>query len=935
MKSENRTGFYHMNFFRIVSVVCLLAFFTTTTFSPSFASDNRDMISFNFVDVEIPTVIKFISEITGTNFLFDEKIKGKITIVAPTKLTIDESFSLFTSILSLKGYTIIPTGKKTYKIIPSSLAKQAGIISFDDKAPVNEGYITKLIPTEHIRAEETIKFLRPIVSRDGHISAFSPRNLLLIVDSAVNIEKVMSILKIIDLPSIQQEKAIINVYFLENADAENLAKVLRVILKDLQTSYKTATRGKKKTPVDPVPALSITPDKATNALVIVASPSEYKNITAVIKTLDKKRKQVFVEAMIIEASIDNLRELGTKWRAAIEDKHGNPVAIGGVGTISSGSMLSILSGLAGFSAGGMGNFIDVPVTSVNSSGTATTQNLTVPGFAALFGMNDFNSTINVLSTPQILTSDNEEAEIVVGENVPFISKRERDASSANTVLSSIERKDVGITLRITPQVTEGNYVKLNIYQEISAVKETPESVFTEVGPTTTKRSTKTTVIVQDNHTVVIGGLMEEREEKEVVKVPLLGDIPLLGWLFKFESTSKTKTNLLVFLSPHIIKEPIQLSKITEEKHTEFINREKFFKKGEILVKFKNNVSHDKILEILSEQDAEVIEHFDNADVYRIKIDSDKSVEEAVEIFSSSEDVIYSEPNYRFKLENESSGPEAFAKPRETAPVADTKENTGMAEKDFIKPIDTETPDSNTEKKKEPPAILLKASRDRPTKSAAGNNLYSGEELLLKFNDSVSKAEAHEIISQKNAAVIKHFKGINVYHIKLKSGETVESAIADFSSVPNVLYVEPNYKVGIQKRRAAPEKEKIRKPLTTFETDPLEKSAWQEDTGPGKVSTSDTSESLKSSDRNNMETPEQGKIVDNNFFIQVGAWKHLEVAQDTVDQLKTHYPETYIIEHNNYSKVRIPGIQNREQGQILLKELKEKYNLNPLLVLESN
>ncbi len=924
-----------MNFFRIISVVCLLTFFTTTTFSPSFASDNRDMISFNFVDVEIPTVIKFISEITGTNFLFDEKIKGKITIVAPTKLTIDESFSLFTSILSLKGYTIIPTGKKTYKIIPSSLAKQSGIISFDEKVPVNEGYITKLIPTEHIRAEETIKFLRPIVSRDGHISAFGPRNLLLIVDSAVNIEKVMSILKIIDLPAIQQEKARINVYFLENADAENLAKVLKVILKDLQTSYKSSARGKQKKPADPVPALSITPDKATNSLVIVASPSEYENILAVIKTLDRKRKQVFVEAMIIEASIDNLRALGTQWRAAVKDKHGDPVTIGGFGNISSGSMLSILSGLAGFSAGGMGNFIDVPVTSVNSSGSASTQTLTVPGFAALFAMNDFNNSVNVLSTPQILTSDNEEAEIVVGENVPFISGREQSASSANTVLSSIERKDVGITLRITPQVTEGNYVKLNIYQEISAVKETPESVFVEVGPTTTKRSTKTTVIVQDGHTVVIGGLMEEREEKEVSKVPLLGDIPLLGWLFKFENTSKKKTNLLVFLSPHIIKEPPQLSKITEEKHAEFVNREKFFKKGEILVKFKNDVSPDRALEILSEQDAEVIQHFDNADVYRIKIDSGDSVEEALEIFSSIEDVIYSEPNYRFTLEKNASGPEVYVNPQETAPVADTEENTGMAQKDFIEPLDTETPDNNTEEIKEPPALLLKASGDKPVKPTANNHLYSGEELLLKFNDTVSKAEAQEIISQKNAVVIKYFKGINVYHIKLKSDETVENAIADFSSVPNVLYVEPNYKVRIPKMPPAPEKEEINRPLTAFETDPAENSALQEDTGSDKVPTSHTSESVKSSDSNNMETPGPGKTDDINFFIQVGAWKHLDAAQDTMELLKSHYPETYIIEQNNFSKVRIPGIQNRAQGQLLLKEIKEKYNLNPLLVLESN
>ena len=640
--------------------------------------------------------------------------------------------------------------------------------------------------------------------------------------------------------------------------------------------------------------------------------------------------------MIVEAQIDNLRELGTQWRAAVKDSHGDPVIIGGFGNISTGSMVSILSGLAGFSAGGMGNFIDVPVTTVSSSGTASTQNLTVPGFAALFSMNDFNNAVNVLSTPQILTSDNEEAEIVVGENVPFISAREQSASSANTVLSSIERKDVGITLRITPQVTEGNYVKLNIYQEISAVKETPESVFVEVGPTTTKRSTKTTVIVQDGHTVVIGGLMEEREEKEVSKVPLLGDIAILGWLFNFQSTSKKKTILLVFVSPHIVKDSPQLSKIAEEKHAEFVNRAKFFKKGEIRVKFINNVSPDRVLEILSEQDAVVIEYFENADVYRIKIDSGQSVEEALEFFSSIDDVIYSEPNYRFRLEKEAYDPEADVNPQETAPVVGTEENPGIAQKEVIEPV-TETVADSTEEMQEPPAITLKVFEKKPAKTAASDNVYIGEELLLKFNDSVSKEEAHEIISQKNAAVIKYFKGINVYHIKLKSDQTVENAIANFSSIPNVLYVEPNYKVGIQKRRPAPQKEEIRKrkPLNAFETDPTDNSPEREDTGSDQVVTTRTSESVKSSDRNNIETPGPEKSEGNNFFIQVGSWKQMEIAQDTMEQLKIHYPETYIIEQNNFSKVRIHGIRNREQGQLLLKEIKEKYNLNPLLVLESN
>jgi general secretion pathway protein D len=620
-------------------------------------NDTRDGISdrsgsriaFNFVDVEIPAVIKFISEITGNNFIFDERIKGKITILAPTKLTIEESFNLFTSVLGLKGFTIIPSGIKTYKIIPSSLAKQSGMITPGEALPVNEGYITKLIPVDDIEAEEALQFLRPIISRDGHISAFGPRNMLLVVDSAVNIEKIRSILKLIDKPSVREEEAKINVYFLEHADAADITQVLQGIIKEMQTSYKAARRAKKDGTPQATPILSITPDIATNSIVIVAPPSDYRDILQVVRTLDKKRKQVFVEAMIIEARVDKLRDLGTKWRATITH-NGEPIAIGGVGRIDSGTLLDIITGLSGLSVGGLSNFIDIPVTSVGTDATATTQTLTAPGFAALFSLSDFKDAINVLSTPQILTSDNEEAEILVGENVPFISQRERDVVTTNTVLNSIVRTDVGIKLQITPQITEGDYVKLNIFQEISSViGGASDEVLTSIGPAITKRATKTSVVVKDGRTVVIGGLMQETEEENITKIPILGDIPVLEWLFKFQSTSKNKTNLMVFLSPHIVKESPDLAEITEKKHKEFVTREKLFNRGELLVKFKEDVSHNRALEIIAQKEAMVIKHFKSINVYHIRLKPDQDVESALEEFSSLPEVLYAEPNYKVKL----------------------------------------------------------------------------------------------------------------------------------------------------------------------------------------------------------------------------------------------------------------------------------------------
>ncbi|MBI5739346.1 MAG: hypothetical protein HZA16_01385 [Nitrospirae bacterium] len=641
---------------KTVRVFCLAVFFTfliaaCPAFSLAEEKKPAENIAFNFVDVEIPTVIKFISEISGVNFIFDERIKGKITIIAPAKLSIDQSFTLFTSVLGLKGYTIIPLGPRTYKIIPSAQAKEEGNISTDETIPVNEAYITKLIPTQHIKADDTIAFLRPVVSRDGHISAFGPGNLLLVVDSAINIEKIVAILKLIDQPSAQEEQIKINVYFLENADATDLAKVLEGMVKTMQTASKAARDRQKGAAPEPAPQFSIMPDKSTNSLIIIAPPSDYENIAGVIRMLDKRRKQVYVEAMIIEASIDKLKELGTKWRATAE--HNNePVFIGGFGNLSTTTMLSIINGLTGFSAGGMGNFLDIPVTSISSSGTVTTQTLTSPGFAALFSLNDFRDAVNVLSTPQILTSDNEEAEIIVGENVPFISKRERDVTTTNTVLSSIERRDVGITLRLTPQITEGDYVKLDIYQEISALKETTESILTTVGPTTTKRSTKTSVVVKDGRTVVIGGLMQERDEENVAKMPVLGDIPVLGWLFKFKNTSKNKTNLLVFLSPHVVKESEQLTKITADKHREFSMREQSYSPGELMVRFREEVSRDRAAEIIAQKEATVIKYFQELNIYHINLGPAHDVEAAIKEFTALPEVLYAEPNYKVRINSD-------------------------------------------------------------------------------------------------------------------------------------------------------------------------------------------------------------------------------------------------------------------------------------------
>jgi len=690
---------------------------------PSGVSEEREQkVVFNFVDVELPVITKFISEITKKNFIFDERVKGKVTIIAPSKIGINDAYNLFLSILELKGFTVVPSGVDAYKIIPSSEARQRGIEISKDREPIKENYIARLIPLKHISSDEAIKFIQPLVSRDGYSSAFGPGNLLLVIDSGINIEKILNVIEAIDQPSmiglpeivylkygsadsvariinegmskkrpapqvpVEESRAIadtrlnavilfgdkgvretmkslislldvpspeaqgrINVYFLENADATEMVKSLENIIKASQGQRQAvaAPGAPPVTPFEAAGAINITADRATNALIIVASPSDYQSILQVIKQLDRRRRQVYVEAMIVEASVDKLRELGSKWRIMARSQ-GEPIAIGGFGTLDPSSLQSVIYGLEGVTLGGMGNFLKVPVVTTDTNGNPVVTDLTVPGFAALFSLNEFRDAVNVLSTPQILTSDNKEAEIVVGENVPFISKRERDLTTTGTVLSSIERKDVGITLKITPQITEGDYVKLDIYQEISSLKQESENILINIGPTTTKRSTKTSVVVKDRETVVIGGLMQERDEENLTKVPVLGDLPLLGWLFKHKSTSKKKTNLLVFLTPHIVKDSGRLSELTKEKKKEMVMDDRKYVSGEVLVKFAEGVTDERAREIIEGEKATILRIIDGTRIYHIRLQEGDDVMEAIKRLSRLPEVKYAEPNYMIK-----------------------------------------------------------------------------------------------------------------------------------------------------------------------------------------------------------------------------------------------------------------------------------------------
>jgi type II secretory pathway component GspD/PulD (secretin) len=218
------------------------------------------------------------------------------------------------------------------------------------------------------------------------------------------------------------------------------------------------------------------------------------------------------------------------------------------------------------------------------------------------------------------------------------------------VVNSIVRQDVGIILKITPQITEGDHVKLDIYLENSSVVNQSTQITVTVGPTINKRSTKTSVVVKDNQIVVVGGLLQDTSEDQITKVPLLGDIPLLGQLFQSKTTSRQKTNLIVFLNPHVIKEAERLAEITKDKQKEFAVAGQRYAEGELLVKFREGVSRDEAEAIISRKGASVIKVIEGIQVYHIRLPKGKDVEEAVNEFSKMPEVQYAEPNYQIRLQ---------------------------------------------------------------------------------------------------------------------------------------------------------------------------------------------------------------------------------------------------------------------------------------------
>jgi general secretion pathway protein D len=356
------------------------------------------------------------------------------------------------------------------------------------------------------------------------------------------------------------------VVYLRNAEAVKLAEILRGLLAGEARAQATPS-GAIGGPV-PVGAAArsateaslIQSDEASNSLIISAPDAVYNNLRAVIEKLDIRRAQVFVEALIVEVSTDLAAQFGIQWAGAKGQGSGT---IGGVQNFT-------------LTGSGIINTAVNPTSLANSAGLTIAyvgKKITLPGGQEIVGLGalaralESDSNANVLSTPNLLTLDNAEAKIVVAQNVPFITGQFAQASgvAGATVnpFQTIERKDVGLTLKIKPQISEGEGIKLQIFEEVSDVVGVVSGAQDIV---TNKRSLETTVIVDNGQTVVLGGLIQEKVTEGIQAVPILSSIPLLGELFKFRSRTKTKTNLMVFLRPIIVRSPQDSEGFTAERY---------------------------------------------------------------------------------------------------------------------------------------------------------------------------------------------------------------------------------------------------------------------------------------------------------------------------------------------------------------------------------
>ena len=613
---------------------------------PGYAEDSLTLendqgdFTLNMPNADISALISLVSQRTGKNFIVDPRVKAKVTVISSTPTNASELYEVFLSVLQVHGFAAVPQGDLV-KILPEVTARTGPVPDLENDMPANstsDQLVTHVIKVDNVPAAQLVPILRPLVPQQGHLAAYTATNSLIITDRAANINRLLQIIKRIDVGDsgkvevikLQHASAaeiirIINslegqnradgstlkmasddrtnslllsgdktsrlrvrsliahldtpldtggntkVVYLKYAKAEELVNILTGVSQGQSKVGISIEPGQVNQAAAPAPEaggegqqlrpqvanttqgnvqastesnIDIQADPQTNALIITAPPGEMKNILAVVRQLDIRRAQVLVEAIIAEVSESTARELGAG--ALLGSGTGDPVVASNLGGVLAGAAAAYADPTA--LGGGLSMLI-------GNDGSNTDIGFVIRAIAS-------DSENNILSTPSLVTLDNEEASIVVGSNVPIITSSE--ISSGNNPFQTIKREDVGIKLKIKPQINEGDTIKLVIEQEVSQVEDNASSGASDI--VTSKRTINTTVLIDDGQTLVLGGLIDENSANSIEKVPLLGDIPIIGRLFQYKSKRRNKRNLMVFIHPTILRDSRTAQYYSSEKY---------------------------------------------------------------------------------------------------------------------------------------------------------------------------------------------------------------------------------------------------------------------------------------------------------------------------------------------------------------------------------
>ena len=582
-----------------------------------------ELICINFDQVDIRMVLKTVGDITGINFVLDDSVRGNVTVMFPTKIRLSEVYKDLESILEVKGFAAVPAGRNLVKIVPRAEAAKRNLqVRFGNnpsEIPRNDTLVTQIIPLNYANARDISQIIQPRLATGAQMAIYAKTNSIVITDTSSNIHHIAKIIQTLDvkeqitvfslnyaspqvlseqisriiqksrvassnvgrnrslpqtetgmkiLPDVRTNSLIVvanaqdtetierliiqldverpnsannvHVVYLENAQPKEVAESLTAVLANLRiTGALEATQQ-----------VQVTADEGTNAVIIAASAQDFKVIEEIIQKLDIVREQVLVEMLIMEVGEDSLTEIGIDWATldgAVED------SIRFFGATNFGPRVDFLSGnLEGLAVGAW---------------RADGDDVTIGGILHAL---EKESGVNILSTPHITTSNHSKAKIIVGENIPYIVESRITETTdfiTPTVIDTFEYKDVGISLEITPHISQGGLVRLEIESEFTKLIEgvTGTSVNT---PTTAKRQAQTVVSMKSGSTIVIGGLIRDDKVTLEKKIPLLGDLPLIGGLFKFKRDRLQKTNLLIFITPHVLSNQEDMEQITEKKRKE-------------------------------------------------------------------------------------------------------------------------------------------------------------------------------------------------------------------------------------------------------------------------------------------------------------------------------------------------------------------------------